>query len=147
MKPQFDYAGDFADGLAQVSLKSQTYWINTRGERQERPKYQKLGPLTEGFALIRDNGRLGYINEFGRPAFDLPLLQAAYSFSGGLARAKLDGKFGYIDTKGNWALKPQFSDAADFKGGLARVMFPEGNWGYIDASGKKIWESPKESRL
>ena len=60
---------------------------------------------------------------------------------------KYEKHFGYIDTKGAWTLKPQFPDASDFKGGLARVMFPEGNWGYIDASGKKIWESPIESRL
>lgn len=147
IKPQFDYAGDFDDGVAQVSLKGQTYWINTRGERQERPKFQKVLPLAEGFEVVRVNGRLGYLNEFGRPAFELPQLQAAHSFSGGLARVKLDSKFGYIDTKGNWALQPQFPDAADFKGGLARVVFAEGNWGYIDASGKRIWESPKESRL
>ncbi len=147
VKPQFDYAADFEDGVAQVSLKGQTYWINTRGERQERARFQKVAPLKEGFAVIRENGRLGYGNEFGRPVFELPLLQAAYSFSGGLARVKLDGKFGYIDSKGNWALKPQFVDAADFKDGLARVMFVEGNWGYIDASGKKIWESPKTTRL
>ncbi|MBM3756308.1 MAG: WG repeat-containing protein [Acidobacteria bacterium] len=147
IKPQFDYAADFADGPAQVTLKGQTNWINTRGERQEPPKFQKVAPLAEGFAVIRDNSRLGYLNEFGRPAFELPMLQTAYSFSGGLVRVKMDGKFGFIDTKGNWALKPQYSDASDFKGGLARVMFAEGNWGHIDATGKRVWESAKTTRL
>lgn len=148
IRPQYDAADPFENGLARVAVaKGKTQWIDRKGDKQDPPKFWREKPFAEGFAVMRDNGRLGYMNESGKSAFNLPALEAAHSFSNGLARVKMDGLYGYIDRKGNWALKPQFREASDFRGRLARVSFPEGNWGYIDSTGKRVWESPKSVQL
>lgn len=148
IKPQFDSANDFEYGRASVQRKGKWILIDHKGQEVAPPKYLQAKPHSEGLAVAKgEGGRLGYVDTRGKWMFDdLPMLQEAHSFSGGLARVKMDGRFGFLDKAGKFALRPQFPEATDFKNGLARVMFEGGTVGYIDAQGNKVWESAVTTR-
>ena len=115
IKPQFDMAFPFSEGLARVEI----------GDRQ-------------GF--IDKAGRL-VINPQFDAKYGLDFYSCCTGFSEGLAIVIIGGKMGYIDRTGSYAINPQFDMAYPFKNGLALVQFRGGRFAYIDKTGKYIWNS------
>jgi hypothetical protein len=139
IKPQFDAARPFVDGLAQVGVVD-----------EELPEI-----------AARPNLKWGYIDERGRVIVGLRYA-VLNRFSEGLAAAavldseqpertfrgrggeRLNLKWGYVDASGREAIAMQFLDAGDFSEDLAHVNVGKeseslcgkpGNYGYIDKSG------------
>jgi WG containing repeat len=124
IKPQFDVAEDFADGLARVGL------IKKPDVPSEFPDY--------GY---KDVDRYGYIDKSGKLVIPFQY-KNAQNFSEGLAavEGEKDGNskaFGYIDKTGKIAIAPQFLTAGKFSGGLAPVT-TETARGYINKAGKMV---------
>ncbi len=152
IEPQFLFAENFSDGLAQVLAEGEgTSYIDKTGTRVLVPPSHswRWGDFREGMARVGvgesypdQDLKWGYMDTTGKliiPAqFD-----DAEDFSEGLARVKIKGasdKWGYIDKKGQYVVPLQFLVAGDFRDGLAPVMpfYRGGKYGYIDPTGKWV---------
>ncbi len=161
IKPAFDNAQDFSEGIAMVSRKDTTEdrtliyhacgYINKKGEIVIDLKYDDATDFSGGVALVRiDKTCLG-IDKKGNEIFSVDNFYPGDSyaphskFSDGLARGTFLGKGkGFINTAGNIVIKTQYRNAFNFRNGLARI-YPQstdfgninyGEWLYIDKTGK-----------
>ena len=87
----------------------------------------------KGFAVVKKDGKWGYINTKGEQIVECKF-DDAYYFNEGFARVKKDGKWGYINTKGEQIIECKFDDAYCFSEGFAWVE-KDGKWGYINTKG------------
>lgn len=152
IRPQFDEAWPFSDGVAAVAIGT-----------DPNAKSFVSGSTEHGFyffSILRDDLKWGYINETGKFIIQ-PQFKYGYQFSEGLAAVKVGQKFGYVDKSGRMVIKPRFSDVTEFTGGHAWVSIGEfrssgipkpdlsnmkfhGRYGYIDRRGKFTKTSFKE---
>jgi serine/threonine protein kinase len=160
IKPQFDYAESFSEGLAVVKINGKYGYIDKTGNTVIKEKFRLADSFSAGLGLINTNGKYGYIDKTGntviKPQFDYAgsfseglavvgingkgyyidktgnIIQPIYahSFSEGLAAVEINGKYGYIDKTGKMIITPQFNYAFPFSEGLARVEI-NGKYGYI----------------
>ena len=94
------------------------------------------GEQRSGLFLVRQNGRLGFVNSRGQVKI-APQFDQAGPFSDGLAAVSVGGRAGYIDTDGKFVINPQFDGGAPFSEGLAAVQIGDA-WGFIDKHGKLV---------
>lgn len=86
------------------------------------------------FLVIRASSDRVYVNKVG----DLTIeLDAALSFSEGMAPASKDGKWGFIDKKGNVVIDFQYDGAMPFSEGRALVL-KDDYMGFIDKKGNEV---------
>jgi WG containing repeat len=165
IKPQFDDAKRFSEGLAPAALGKKFGYIDVTGRFVIEPQFVFAEPFSEGRALVfPDWGvnffgqaegytlfvRAGYIDHTGKMVIKDRFVENAHSFSEGLAAFQPginytygQSKWGYLDNSGNWAIQPQFDVAADFSEGLAAVCVhvqkgDRDKWGYIDKTGTLV---------
>lgn len=124
IKPQFDSAEKFSDGLALVEQGG------------------KKIDITDGIST-RAFGKRSYIDRTGKVVIQLGKMQIAKSFSEGLAAVWMDSPcdrscYGYIDTTGKVVLPQKYQTAGAFTNGTADVRMADDKWGVIDKSGKFI---------
>jgi hypothetical protein len=159
IKPQFQRAERFSEGLAQAGVGDSPFscrwgYIDKTGAWVIEPRFAEgLGPFTEGLALINEHQPdgtflYGYIDKTGDWAIQ-PQFTEAQAFSQGLASVATDDaqgmrRYGYIDKTGAFVIKPQFDLACSFAEGLAAVRVPGEHdllcWGYVDTTGACVVE-------
>jgi hypothetical protein len=135
INPQFNYAGDFSDGLAFVCLG-------------ECNPYSKIRQTTDG-STKADASKYGFVDGKGHFVVN-PQYDMAAAFSEGLAAVCLGNchydeegpkKWGFVDRQGDVAIPLQFGAVKPFTEGLAAVCVGDctggrdGKWGFIDTSG------------
>ena len=113
VKPQFEQAGEFCNGVTRVQAERNDTW--TLIDREGR---LVLGQPVEGSLFSRD--------------------QLTQDFSEGVAVVQMDGSYGYIDTTGKMAIPFHYDKAENFSGGFA-VVRQGTRTGYIDLSGRFIF--------
>ena len=128
IKPQFDSAEPFADGLALVRYPPR--------KKPLKPG-EKTPELVEGIGFIDPTGKLVI-------ELDSPLHINGDSFSEGLTKFWIweSGRgnlYGYIDTSGKVKIKANFSYAYSFIDGLAAVCI-EQKCGFINKAGDFVIE-------
>lgn len=113
------------------------------------PRFDSEIGFKSGLALIKDKGRVGFIDRKGEMIFSLPSGMNHAILSDGLVRMKI-GKFtGFLSKDGRLVVAPEFLFSKDFTEGLAAVLIGGrvksrngfrdvvgGLWGYIDKSGR-----------
>lgn len=138
IKPQFDVARDFREGLGGVRVGDKCGYIDRNGEFIIKPILEYASDFSEGLAAVMPSGsnKWGYMDKAGNMVIDPCFEEESFwsDFSEGLSAAKINGKWGYIDKTGNWVINPGFEHACSFSEGLACVK-AEGKWGYIDKKG------------
>ena len=127
IKPQFEWAYDFSEGLAMVRY----------------PNREK--PLKPGQATPELIEGVGFIDETGKVVIES---QDTVHLDGGFFRQGLtrfwtwdEGRgtlYGYIDKRGKVAIKAQFSSVGEFVEGLAAVCINNQDCGFIDTAGKFV---------
>lgn len=148
IKPQFDYAEPFSEGLAAVRTEDGTWgYIGETGAFAIEPVYGHASNFGQELGFVEKDGKFGFINRKGEMVI-APQFDGGGSFNSALANIKTSGKWGYIGTDGQFVIKPQFDGAEDFHEGLARIcVAPEGGdcsrsdgkkFGFIDKSGKIV---------
>lgn len=123
----FSVAKDEATG--KYGYKANGIWII-------EPEYDRAYPFSESMAVVRKNGKYGYIDVSGRLAIPVKY-QDAGSFSAGLAPVCLYGKYGYVNKQGEMAVPFKYSYAFPFSEGLAAVEL-NGKVAYIGPDGKTL---------
>ncbi len=110
---RFDWAGDFADGMALAMKGGRWGYIDLDGHWAIDPRFAHAGDFSEGLARVASGGRWGFIDTSGRFVVT-PNFYAAGDFSGGAApvtfitrfepgaSAPLTRQTGYIDRRGSF---------------------------------------------
>lgn len=115
IKPNYDDAREFSEGLAAV----------------------RLGDKYDDDCLLTESGKWGFINTKGKTVIPFQFY-AVLPFKEGLAlTVTSEKKVGYINKKGEWKIKPVYDDGSSFYGGFARV-FIDNKFGVIDTTGKDV---------
>lgn len=156
IKPRYEMAADFGEGLAAVRFKSHGEWgfIDKDDKRVIPPTYDMVGRFSEGLCavgmLLKEGGVVvehwGYIDPKGEYMVERHFDEAR-DFSEGLAAVRQGDKWGYIDKQGEWVIPPAYDNFEDynhpgeprpFENGLARVTL-NGEVIYIDNQGEQVW--------
>jgi hypothetical protein len=106
--PQFDYAGDFSEGLAVVGLGKYpaTKWgyINLQGQIVIPAQFDGAHDFSEGMAAVSLAGKFGYIDQSGKLTVS-PQFDEAQKFNGGRARVRIiKSGYGYINKQGEFVV-------------------------------------------
>ncbi len=109
--PQFDYAGEFCEGLAVVGVGKfpDTKWgyINRQGHIVIPAQFAGAHDFSEGMAAVSAGGKLGYIDRTGKLVVP-PQFDEAQKFSGGRARVRIIKEgYGYINKQGEFVVPLQ----------------------------------------
>lgn len=109
--PQFDYAGEFSEGLAVVGLGKfpATKWgyINLQGQIVIPAQFDGAHDFSEGMAAVGIGGKLGYINRAGKLVVP-PQFDEAQKFTSGRARVRIiKSGYGYINQTGEFVVPLQ----------------------------------------
>lgn len=124
-------------------------------------RYNELGTFSEGLALVRRNGKWGYIDIEGNEVIPCKFDGEEYGgrghdFSDGLAVVVKNGKHGYIDKKGEIVINADYDEAGDFSEGIACVQenfndeltFIDKKGNSIDVlSGRFVWDWNLDRKL
>ncbi len=147
IKPRYDAAGPFQDGVAVVKVGGQEKTIDQKGRPSKPRRKTKTPPPSEPAAgapkPMKIGDRWGYQNQSGMIVID-PLFDEAGEFKQGLALVKVGGKFGFIDTDGKSVVEPRWDELHPFCDDLARVR-SGGRYGFVDRSGRVAIEPRYQS--
>ena len=136
IRPRFDLASWFREGLARVVISSRVGFIDLSGRIVIPPTF--VDPRLNRQPLPTFNSP----EEAQRAAIELGINSInidrihseAWYFSEGLAAVLIGDSWGYIDRTGSLVIPARFSEAYAFSDGLAKVKI--GNrYGYIDRFG------------
>jgi hypothetical protein len=144
----YDWAEDFYDGAAVVSVDGKWGAVDTAGQVTVPLIYDyiRIAFYPAGIAFYRKNDKLGYVHKSGReitpPIYDMSFHQCGSSsnmssFSEGMAMVERDGRFGFIDESGDEVIPLIYDAAFPFRDGTAQV-YMSGEWFIIDKTGYLI---------
>jgi len=155
IEPQFDWAYDFSEGLAEVTINHKSGFIDTSGKVVVPPKYDMVWGFHNGLARVRrdiEDGtylsvegeqakyryQYGFIDHNGNEVIALQFEEATY-FSEGFAMAVPSNfdKYGIIDKRGQFVHEPEYDDAEEFHDGLAKACIKQ-KCGFVDTNGNWI---------
>jgi hypothetical protein len=142
IRPQFDSAGNFSDGLALVITEGSYHYIDSRGGSAFAAEYENARDFSDGMASVYVSGPLGRawgaINVKGQLAVP-PLSSFPLEFHQGLAWCWNSGgpPFSFVDRVGDMVIRAGVRERARFSEGLARAS-DGGRHGYINKAGKVI---------
>lgn len=130
----YEFVGEFSEGMAQVGLNGKTGFINRCGRLVIPCHFDEVTDFEKGWALAIKDSVAGAINRFGETV--LPFIYRSLGvFKEGFSLAERDGLFSFINRSGRWISPFVFDDADDFSNGLAMVG-KNGKYGFIDSTGK-----------
>jgi hypothetical protein len=155
IKPIYDKAINFQEGLAAVTVDGKEGFINTKGEVVIPLIYKLALSFENGYAIVVMNDKYSFIDKSGNNPFNKQF-DSLSEFSDGLARFEEGGKYGFIDINGNVVIKPFITPGSvidwiggnEFSEGLCAVKFgydpnkkdefDNGKYGYINKTGKVV---------
>jgi hypothetical protein len=114
VKPKFDEAWRFSEGLAPVLINDKWGYVDEAGKLVMKPQFFDARPFYEGLALV------------------------GVFFKAGSRNGRI-GNYGYIDKTGQLVIAPQFGVAFDFSDGLSRIQTEDYKNGYIDKTGRVVF--------
>ena len=92
--------------------------------------------MNEEKILIKENGKMGYMDLNGKKIIECKYEDAILFFEG-LAGVKKNGKWGFIDESGKTVIDFKYDEVSGFTDGMANIK--KGNkWGIIDKKGMEI---------
>jgi len=115
---------------------------NVAGDRNAFAIPPEMGgesSFSEGLAVVKLNGKYGYMDTQGRVVIPARFDQAR-SFSEGLALVQVNGTWSFIDRTGNQVITapPSTVEIAPFSDGLARFTNEASETGFIDKNGQVV---------
>lgn len=140
---EFDYIGEFENGLAKARKGDITGYIDKTGKFVKQYKYAFLGNFIDGVAVVKSShdtfGSYGVIDESGKVI--IPTNKDLISSpENGLIRVRDNGITTFVDKTGKEVLRLEKGyDAAYFYEGLAGIVNEGTNkHGFIDITGKIV---------
>jgi hypothetical protein len=144
--PAEAWVGNFSEGFAPICFSDKPPsiysmhcgYMDETGKIVIPPRFVLSGQFSEGLAWIRTETLVGFINQLGNVAFELPD-SFSMGFHDGLAAVRTQTGWGFIDKTGRFINPKRYEQAESFSDGLAAVA--EGRWkeakyGFINKSGE-----------
>lgn len=140
IKPIYEQAGDFQEGVAIVRLKGLSGVIDSKGYFIVKPKYDTIHSFSEGRATVIDQHGFKTIDESGKE-----LTTKAYSFMGDYKEGRVlfsvtdeKGKnlYGFLNRRGKEVIPASYLSASDFQDGRSVVKLKDGTYALINLTGK-----------
>lgn len=135
IKPQYDDALSFSEGLADVRTKNKWGFVNNQGNMVIPPQFEHVSSFHDGLASFRVGNMYGYIDKNGKYLIT-PQFELAGDFCEGMACFVQGNMVGYINNKGKIVINPQFDESDNFSNQLARFELNE-KVGFIDKSAQQ----------
>lgn len=155
--PAEAWVGNFSEGFAPICFYDKPPSIYTMhcgyfdetGKIVIPPRFVLSSQFSEGLAWVRTETLVGFINQLGNVAFELPD-SFSMGFREGLAAVRTQTGWGFIDKTGRFISTKRYEQAESFSDGLAAVA--EGRWkearyGFINKSGEVAIPLRFEPRL
>jgi len=105
IRPQFNSAATFSDGLAAVQINKNWGYINTAGKIVVNPQFDSATRFSGGLAVVSVSGRQGVINKQGKYIVN----PGQYNISpreGNLQQVSTSDGMGLMTRDGKWAISP-----------------------------------------
>lgn len=104
IQPQYDWAGDFHEGMAIVKVDEKWGFVDKNGTMVIQPQFYNVGNFSEGMAIYENQERkMGFIDKSGRIAAG-PFDSVLIPFNDGLALVADGNDAYYIDKTGKRVL-------------------------------------------
>jgi|GEM_PF-5570591 hypothetical protein len=156
IRPVYDFAGDFSDGLALIgktefdttseNMKEKSFfgYIDTKGDQVIKPtsKYETISSFSEGLAAYSDGADWGwgYVDKTGKKVIRAKLeWDEVTPFKDGIASVKIGDLWGIIDKKGKLVVNPKFEIPPAFENGLS-LGKKDDKYGFINKRGEWVIE-------
>lgn len=131
VKPQFEYANDFSDGLAVVKPTGGGYAIiNKDGKVLKTFNFNYLGNFKDGLLVYQEkqDSKYGYIDEKGNIVIK-PQFTYAQDFKEGrgvvnISQDPIVNQYGLIDRNGKFIVNPQYNDIQVLGEGMLALGIP-----------------------
>lgn len=139
IKPKYEKATPFVDGIASVRTADSLLFIDQAGTVVKRYSSIDAWGLVEGMSVYILNGKYGFINHQGKLVVT-PQFTYAHEFHEGLAAVvTAKGMMGAIDKSGKFIIPPTFFGLHDCTEGLIGAIDNQNKkWGFIDKTGKTV---------
>lgn len=156
IKPQFDKAFPFTEGLGRVGLENKYGFINAQGVFVIQPAYDFAESFSGGLAAVGKgtitSAQWGYIDKTGKEKVPLTYKSAGSFREGRGLVQQADGLYGYLDAAGKVVIPFVYLEAGTFSeglawafkgkeemsGGLIKRKIRTGKFGYINLTGKEV---------
>jgi len=135
--PQYDYAGCFSEGLAQVLVGDKVGYIDKSGKFKIKPMFKVKTTNPVSSPIVPDFS--SYSSDTIKPYCPSDVYTFLGKYKNGLIRTRINDKYGFINKSGQCMLKPEYDSITSFNEGSA-VIQKDNKWGYIDESGKVIFK-------
>lgn len=133
IKPKYESAENFHEGLAIVEFEGKYGFIDKTGELAIDAIFDDAYEMNEGHAVVEIEGKWGMINRSGEFVVQ-PNYDDLGNLTEGFAYFAIEDTYGYFDSKGIERLKPQYTGADNFKNGKA-IVSRNDYYGLIDVFG------------
>lgn len=132
IRPMFDAATDFYEGLSVVSKNDSVYFINKRNVNPFGRIYSDASVFKNGIAPVKQNGKWFFINRQGQTISRI--YDEINELSDNIYVVKSGDKYGALDHFGQSVLEPKFDKLGDFVNGYAYYM-EKGAYGFVSRQG------------
>lgn len=155
IKPIYESAYSFSEGIAEVVLDGKRGFIDKKGNWIIKPQNYKDAGFTGRF----ENGYIQFFRNIGDghkqwlmdtkgKLIAIPGADHIGAYSEGLISYEENQLYGYKNLAGDVIVKPQFTTADAFRGGAAKAMLYIKDNSYIysliNNEGKIVWQSTEE---
>jgi len=148
VKPQFDHAYMFRDGIALVRVgageqPARYGFVKEDGTMLTEVIYVEATQFNEGLAwVVKEDGCPTAIDTKGKVQIEAKDVRCVRCFSEGLAAFGVQDKphhylWGFMNSSGKVVIEPKFRRVCNFSDGLAAVETDFG-WDYIDTKGNVV---------
>lgn len=127
---------EFSNNLAPVFVNGFFAYANLGGSLLIPPLFEEVLPFSEGLAVVKIKGKVGFIDKTGKFAISANY-EEAHSFRNGLAVVQKNKKWGIINILGKYILEPTYDYIFPFKNGLAQFSM-ENKIGYLNEKGEVL---------
>jgi hypothetical protein len=138
IKQNYDWIGEFKDGLALVKAKNvdKVKEKSFLDECQEENYVPSEDELMANIGLNEDTTKKGFVDLKGSEIIPC-IYEDAHSFSENFAPVKINRKWGFINKVGKLIIPNIYEKAWGFKNGMA-IVFNNSKYGLIDRTGNII---------
>lgn len=154
VKPQFDYAYPFSDGMAAFNIGGKPVvvhdamtipvgdrngYVDCTGEIVIPPIYKYTGDFNNGKAIVKNREKEWLIIDKSGQTLSKISFPADYirDIKDGMAGFRDNGKWGYMDDKGNMVIPAQYDAVWDFSDGKAEVKLGK-EFFFINKKNEKV---------
>ncbi len=142
IKPVFDDAHPFSEGLARVVRNGRVEYIDASGDTALSGKWDDARRFSCGRAAVMAGGRWHFVDRNGNR---LPGDYASVrDYRENRAVVELDGKFGLVDESGATVLPASYPWVGDMSDGLTAVQM-DGKIAFVDRKGEVVKKTSYEA--